>query len=107
MSGIAASDVAFCEQGWTPGEHDQAEDRCHRIGQTDSVTAWYLLAEDTIDDEIHELIEEKRAVVDNATEGGETTPATGGVVSDLLDRLAKKGTPKKTKKAKTTKKEKS
>lgn len=85
----AASNVAFCELGWTPAEHDQAEDRCHRIGQRGSVNAWYLLAENTIDTQIHALIERKRAVVNAATEG--VTEADGtNVLSDLKKLLEEK-----------------
>ena len=51
-----ASNVAFLDLEWTPAIHDQAEDRCHRIGQEDAVTAWYLLAADTIDETMIELI---------------------------------------------------
>lgn len=65
----AASNVAFLELGWTPGDHSQAEDRCHRIGQTDSVTAWYLLADDTIEEKIFELIEMKRQWVETVHDG--------------------------------------
>jgi superfamily II DNA or RNA helicase len=65
----ASSNVLFIEQPWSPGVVDQAEDRCHRIGQTDSVTAWTMLGEQTIDSEIYELIQAKRAVVDAATDG--------------------------------------
>ena len=82
----AASNVAFCELGWTPAEHDQAEDRCHRIGQKGSVNAWYLLAEGTIDARIHALIEKKRATVDAATEGTAETAGTG-ILAELNESL--------------------
>ena len=49
--------------------HDQAEDRCHRIGQHDAVTAWYLLAADTIDETMAELIQRKRGVIAAVTDG--------------------------------------
>jgi hypothetical protein len=64
-----ASNVAFLDLEWTPAMHDQAEDRCHRIGQHDAVTAWYLLAADTIDETMIELISRKRGIVGAVTDG--------------------------------------
>jgi SWI/SNF-related matrix-associated actin-dependent regulator 1 of chromatin subfamily A len=64
-----ASNVAFLELEWTPAMHDQAEDRCHRIGQRDAVTAWYLLAAETIDETMARLIQSKRAHVSAVTDG--------------------------------------
>lgn len=82
----AASNVAFVELEWTPAAHDQAEDRTHRIGQTDSVTAWYLLGQGTIDEEIMSLIEAKRMVVDAATEGQGPTGDVG-IMAELVQKL--------------------
>jgi hypothetical protein len=64
-----ASNVAFLELEWTPAMHDQAEDRCHRIGQHDAVTAWYLLAANTIDEAMARVIQSKRALVAAVTDG--------------------------------------
>jgi SNF2 family DNA or RNA helicase len=64
-----ASNVAFLELEWTPAIHDQAEDRCHRIGQRDAVTAWYLLAANTIDEAMARVIESKRSIVAAVTDG--------------------------------------
>ena len=64
-----ASNVAFLELEWTPALHDQAEDRCHRIGQRDAVTAWYLLAAGTIDETMARLLESKRGHIDAVTDG--------------------------------------
>ncbi len=66
-----ASNVAFLELDWTPAKHDQAEDRCHRIGQQDAVNAWYLLAANTIDETMANLLERKRAVIGAVTDGRE------------------------------------
>jgi SNF2 family DNA or RNA helicase len=49
--------------------HDQAEDRLHRIGQRDAVTAWYLLAAGTIDEAMAELVARKRGIVGAVTDG--------------------------------------
>ena len=64
-----ASNVAFLELEWTPAMHDQAEDRCHRIGQRDAVTAWYLLAAETIDETMARLIQRKRGLIAAVTDG--------------------------------------
>ncbi|HMI92124.1 MAG TPA: DEAD/DEAH box helicase, partial [Polyangiales bacterium] len=64
-----ASNVAFLELDWTPARHDQAEDRLHRIGQESAVTAWYLLAPDTIDETMAELLQRKRSLINAVTDG--------------------------------------
>lgn len=84
-----ASNVAFLELDWTPAKHDQAEDRCHRIGQQDSVNATYLLAAGTIDETIATLLERKRAVIGAVTDGREED--VGGIVDALVREL--QGTP--------------
>lgn len=85
----AASNVAFLELGWTPALHDQAEDRLHRIGQKGNVVAWYLLAENTIDDDMHALLESKRAVV-SATLDGKASTRDENIIDELEARLLAK-----------------
>ena len=65
-----AQDVLFVELPWTPADVDQTYSRCHRLGQKSSVTVTYLLCAGTIDEEIYELIERKRGVVNQAVDGG-------------------------------------
>jgi SWI/SNF-related matrix-associated actin-dependent regulator of chromatin subfamily A-like protein 1 len=80
-----SSNVAFLELDWTPAKHDQAEDRCHRIGQQDAVNASYLLAAGTVDETIATLLERKRAVIGAVTDG--RAEAEEGVVDALVREL--------------------
>ena len=67
--------------------HDQAEDRCHRIGQLVAVTAWYLLAANTIDETMARLIQSKRATVAAVTDGRvlDDDALLDGVVRELRE----------------------
>jgi SNF2 family DNA or RNA helicase len=80
-----ASNVAFLELDWTPARLAQAEDRCHRIGQASAVTAWYLLAPDTIDETMAELLDYKRGVIGAVTDGRVTE--TGSLVEAVVRAL--------------------
>lgn len=82
----ASQDVLFVELPWTPADVDQTYSRCHRIGQTGSVTATYLLLNGSIDEEIYNLIEKKRKVVAAATEGG-AEDLSGFAAADLVMSL--------------------
>lgn len=60
----AAQDTLTVELMTTPAPHLQAEDRVHRIGQTaQSVTAYYMLAENTIEERLVTLCEDKQSTV--------------------------------------------
>ena len=62
----AASTVVFAELGWTPAEVSQAEDRCHRIGQTDSVLVHHLVIDGSLDARMAHTLVQKQAVLDRA-----------------------------------------
>jgi SWI/SNF-related matrix-associated actin-dependent regulator 1 of chromatin subfamily A len=83
-----ATQVAFLELEWTPALMDQAEDRLHRIGQRDAVTAWYLLAAHTIDEDVSRILERKRGIVGAVTDGraDESEGTVEAVVRSLRER---------------------
>lgn len=87
----AASATCFFELWWTPGDHDQAEDRVHRIGQeADSVMAYYLIAENTIEEEIMDILDDKREVLASALDGKEVDQESmlGALLHNYLAKAA-------------------
>ena len=65
----ASSNVVLAELSWTAAEQTQAIDRVHRIGQEMPVTAWRIIAAQTIDAKIAELIDSKQGLAVRALEG--------------------------------------
>ena len=61
-----SSHVIFAELDWVPGNVSQAEDRCHRIGQTDSVLIQHLVLEGSIDAQMARKVIFKQEVIDKA-----------------------------------------
>ena len=61
-----SSTVVFAELDWVPGNVTQAEDRCHRIGQKDSVNVIHLVIEGSLDSKIAKTLVEKQEVIDKA-----------------------------------------
>jgi SWI/SNF-related matrix-associated actin-dependent regulator 1 of chromatin subfamily A len=55
--------AVFAELDWTPGVMDQAGDRLHRIGQTDSVLLTYIVLEDSLDSKKVGMLVDKRQVL--------------------------------------------
>uniref|UniRef100_G1NVG8 SWI/SNF-related matrix-associated actin-dependent regulator of chromatin subfamily A-like protein 1 n=1 Tax=Myotis lucifugus TaxID=59463 RepID=G1NVG8_MYOLU len=78
--------VVFAELFWNPGVLMQAEDRVHRIGQSNSVGIHYLVARGTADDYLWPLIQEKIKVLGEAgvseANFSEMTEATDYIYKD-------------------------
>ncbi len=51
-----ATCVVFGELDWSPAVHSQAEDRAHRIGQTDSLLCYYLVCSQGSDQDMQEAL---------------------------------------------------
>jgi len=66
-----ASNLVLAELSWTAAEQTQAIDRSHRIGQSEPVTAWRVIAAQTIDAKIAELIDSKAGLAAQALDGSD------------------------------------
>jgi len=60
----AASVIILCEPQFKPSIENQAISRAYRMGQSRSVLVYRLLCEDTVDERILELLENKQTVFD-------------------------------------------
>jgi len=82
----AASSLAFVEMDWVPGNHTQAEDRIHRIGQKNTANIYYLIAKDTIEAALCKVIQKKQKVL-AATLDGKTKVNELNVFDSLLKEI--------------------
>jgi superfamily II DNA or RNA helicase len=80
-----ASNIVLAELSWTDAEQTQAIDRSHRIGQSEPVTAWRIIAAQTIDARIAELIGGKAGLAARALDGSDQEAASPADVQ--LDAL--------------------
>ena len=72
----------FLDEPWNRALYDQAVDRCHRVGQNNNVTIYNLICKNTIDERIHELVQNKGAMSDAIVDGKITSSRT-----ELLEYL--------------------
>lgn len=79
-----ASNVVLAELSWTNAEQTQAIDRSHRIGQAEPVTAWRIIAAQTIDTRIAELIDSKAGLAARALDGSDEETSSSDVQLDAL-----------------------
>ncbi|CAB4726552.1 MAG: ATP-dependent helicase [Actinobacteria bacterium] len=92
-----ASNVVLAELSWTDAEQTQAIDRVHRIGQAEPVTAWRIIASQTIDTKIAELIDSKAGLAARALDGSDEEVSSSAdvqleaLVALLTDALTERG----------------
>lgn len=84
----AASTILFAELGWTPSEHSQGEDRIHRIGQRNAAMCYYMIAGNTIEEKLSEIIQNKQSVL-SATLDGEGTADDLTIFDQLQKELTR------------------
>jgi hypothetical protein len=82
-----ASNIVLAELSWTDAEQTQAIDRSHRIGQEEPVTAWRIIAAQTIDTRIAELIDSKAGLAARALDGSEEVSSSVDVQLEALVAL--------------------
>jgi SNF2 family DNA or RNA helicase len=84
-----ASVVIHYDRWWNPAKENQATDRVHRIGQTRGISVFKFVAKDTIEEDIHALIEKKKDLISNVV-GFDSDQDLKRFDKDELTKLLKK-----------------
>ena len=83
--------VIFAELDWSPAYHRQAEDRLHRIGQKNTVFAYYLIGHGTLDDHVANILVDKSyeidAIMDEKNESFENKEKAKLILAQIQDRI--------------------
>jgi superfamily II DNA or RNA helicase len=87
----AASYVVHLDPWWNPAVEDQATDRAHRIGQTQAVTVYRFVSEGTVEEQILELHEQKRELVEGLLSGAGSSRALS--TEEIVALLVGSGRP--------------
>jgi hypothetical protein len=82
-----ASNIVLAELSWTDAEQTQAIDRSHRIGQAEPVTAWRIIAAQTIDARIAGLVDSKAGLAARALDGSDQEISSADVQLEALVAL--------------------
>jgi len=86
--------VIFAELDWSPAIHRQAEDRLHRIGQKNTVFAYYLIGNGTLDDHVADVLIDKSyeidAIMDEKVEAFENKEKAELILAQIHDKIAAK-----------------
>lgn len=81
----AANYVVHFDHWWNPTTGSQAEDRVHRIGQTKTVFVYHLWAEDTVEQRIARILEEKRRLFEEVIDSQSNVEGTGLTEDELFE----------------------
>ncbi|MDB6133741.1 MAG: Non-specific serine/threonine protein kinase [Verrucomicrobiales bacterium] len=95
----AASYVIMYDPWWNPAVESQAIDRTHRIGQTNPVIAYRLLAANTVEEKIRRLQYQKQSLVTGVL--GEESFASNLALDDVRSLFTRDETPEPLKKGKS------
>jgi len=86
--------VIFAELDWSPAIHRQAEDRLHRIGQKETVFAYYLIGNGTLDDHVANVLVDKSyeidTILDEKFEDHENKEKAEMILAQIHDKLRAK-----------------
>lgn len=85
----AADYVIHMDPWWNPAVEDQASDRAHRIGQLRPVTIYRLVAENTIEEKIVKLHQQKRDLADSLLQGSDMSGKLSA--KDMLEMIRDNG----------------